>query len=326
MNGAFIGVSSNPIRRREFIAAFASACVFWPTLAPAQSKAPRVGYLTPLPLPFDEEFRRGMRELGYVDGKNIRLVERFGNGTDDSLPALAKELANMPVDVIVCPNSAGTAAAMNATKTIPIVMVTSADPIGAKFIASLARSGNNVTGLSSMAPEAGIKQLDLLKEAVPRARRVAVIWNPLNPGNVIYLDKVLDAASAIGIELKPVEVKYPQDVQPGLQTVARLDPHGLHVLVDQVTIGHRAQIVKFANGIKCPAIFALREFVVDGGLMSFGVDFSHLWYRSASYVDKILKGAKPGDLPIEQPTKFELAINLRTAKALGLSIPQSLLL
>jgi len=267
-----------------------------------------------------------MRELGYVDGKNITLVERFGGGKDDNLPALAKDLADMPVDVIVCSNSAGTAAAMSATKTIPIVMVTSADPIGAKFIASLARSGNNVTGLSSMAPETGIKQLELLKEAAPHAQRVAIIWNPLNPGNVIYLEKVWSAASALGIELKPVEVKYPQDLQPRLQTVARLDPHGLHVLVDQVTIGLRAEVVKFANGIRCPAIYALREFVVDGGLMSFGVDSPDLWYRSASYVDKILKGAKPGDLPVQQPTKFQFVVNRVTAKNIGLTLPSSILL
>ena len=261
--------------------AFGSASIFWPTLARAQPRLPRVGYLTPRPLAFDEEFRRGMRELGYVDGNNITLVERFGGGKDDNLPALAKDLADMPVDVIVCSNSAGTAAAMSATKTIPIVMVTSADPIGAKFIASLARSGNNVTGLSSMAPETGIKQLQLLKEAAPHAQRVAIIWNPLNPENVIYLEKVRYAASALGIELKPVEVKYPQELsKPGLQTVARTDPHGLHVLVDQVTIGNRAEVVKFANGIRCPTIYALREFVIDGGLMSFGVDFPDLWYRS----------------------------------------------
>jgi putative tryptophan/tyrosine transport system substrate-binding protein len=314
------------MRRREFITLLGGASIFWPTLAHAQLRLPRVGYLTPRPLSFDEEFRRGMRELGYVDGKNITLVERFGGGNDDNLLALAKELADMPVDVIVCINSAGTAAAMNATKTIPIVMVTSADPIGAKFIASLARSGNNVTGLSSMAPETGIKQLELLKEAVPHAQRVAIIWNPLNPGNVIYLEKVWNAASALGIELKPVEVKYPQDLQPGLQSVARLDPHALHVLVDQVTIGHRAEVVKFATGIKCPAIYALREFAVDGGLMSFGVDFPDLWYRSASYVDKILKGAKPDDLPVQQPIKFRFVVNLIAAKGIGLTLPPSILL
>jgi putative tryptophan/tyrosine transport system substrate-binding protein len=314
------------MRRRTFIAALGGASIFWPTLAHAQSGLPRVGYLTPLPLSFDEEFRRGMRELGYVNGKNITLEERFGGGNDDNLPALAKELADIPVDVIVCINSAGTAAAMNATKAIPIVMVTSADPIGAKFIASMARSGNNVTGLSSMAPETGIKQLELLKEAVPHAQRVAIIWNSLNPGNVIYLEKVWDASSALGIELKPVEVKYPQDLQPGLQTVARLDPHALHVLVDQVTIGHRAEVVKFANGIKCPTIYALREFVVAGGLMSYGVDFPDLWYRSASYVDKILKGAKPDDLPVQQPTKFHFAVNLVAAKGIDLTLPSSILL
>jgi putative tryptophan/tyrosine transport system substrate-binding protein len=311
--------------RREFITAFGSASIFWLTLAHAQPRLPRVGYLTPLPLSFDEDFRRGMRELGYVDGKNIRLVERFGGGSDNNLPKLAKELADMPVDVIVCTNSAATAAAMNSTKTIPVVMVTSADPIGSKFIASLARSGNNVTGLSSMAPETSTKQLELLKEAVPHAQRVAIIWNPLNPGNVIFLEKAWDAASALGMELKPVEVKYPQDLQPGLQSVARLDPHALHVLVDQVTIGHRAEVVKFANGIKCPAMYALREFVVDGGLMSFGVDFRDLWYRSASYVDKILRGAKPDDLPVQQPIKFQFVVNLVAAKGIGLTLPPSIL-
>jgi putative ABC transport system substrate-binding protein len=251
---------------------------------------------------------------------------RFGAGKDENLPALAKELAAIPVDVIVVTNSAATAAAMQATPTIPIVMVTTGDPVGSKFAASLARSGNNVTGLSSMAPEISLKQLELLKEAVPNVSRIVVFWNSLNPTNVMFLQQAQSEAKPLGIELQLIEIRTPEDLDRAFYAAATLRPDALLVLIDQVTISRRIDVVKFASAVKYPAMYSLREFAVAGGLMSFGFDFPHLFYRAASYVDKILKGAAPTDLPIQQPTKFQFVVNRIAARSLGLELPTSILL
>jgi len=286
----------------------------------------RVGYLTPVPLPFDDEFRRGLRHLGYVVEENVSIVAPFGGGKDENLPSMAKELADIPVDVIVATNSTATAAAMKATAKIPIVMVTSGDPVGSKFVASLARSGNNVTGLSSMAPEVMHKQLELVRETLPSVSRLVVFWNSLNPTNVFFLQRTEADAKRLGLQLQLIEVKTPEELDSAFKAASQLNPEALLFLIDQVTIGRRADVVKFANTIKCPAMYLLREFVLAGGLMSFGFDFPHLFYRAAYYVDRIFKGATPTELPVQQPIKFQLVLNLATARLLGFTIPTSILL
>jgi putative ABC transport system substrate-binding protein len=215
---------------------------------------------------------------------------------------------------------------MKATTTIPIVMITSGDPVGSKFVATLARSGNNVTGLSSLAPEIMLKQLELLKEAVANVSGVTIFWNPLNPTNVMFFQRAQKESPALGVQLQSVEVRTPQDLEGAFIAASQLNPQSLLFLIDQVTIGRRIDVVRFANTIGCPAMFSLREFVVAGGLMSYGFDFPNLFYRAAFYVDKILNGVAPTDLPIQQPTKFHLVVNLATAKSIGLNLPMSILL
>ena len=317
------------LKRREFMALVsgaAGALLKQPAVF-GQTKTPRrVGYLTPVPLPFDNDFRRGLRHLGYVVGENVSIVAPFGDGKDENLPLMAKELVDIPVDVIVATNSAATAAAMQATAKIPIVMVTSGDPVGSRFVASLARSGNNVTGLSSMAPEVMHKQLELMRETLPSVSRLVVFWNSLNPTNVFFLQRTEADAKRLGFQLQLIEVRTPDELDSAFKAASQLNPEALLFLIDQVTIGRRADVVKFVNSIKCPAMYSLREFVLAGGLMSFGFDFPHLFYRAAYYVDRIFKGATPTELPVQQPIKFQLALNLASARLLGFTMPTSILL
>jgi len=317
------------LKRREFMALVggaAGALLKQPAVF-GQIKTPRrVGYLTPVPLPFDNDFRRGLRHLGYVVGENVSIVAPFGDGKDENLPSMAKELVDIPVDVIVATNSAATAASMQATAKIPIVMVTSGDPVGSRFVASLARSGNNVTGLSSMAPEVMHKQLELMRETLPSVSRLVVFWNSLNPTNVFFLQRTEADAKRLGFQLQLIEVRTPDELDSAFKAASQLNPEALLFLIDQVTIGRRADVVKFANSIKCPAMYSLREFVLAGGLMSFGFDFPHLFYRAAYYVDRIFKGATPTELPVQQPIKFQLALNLASARLLGFTMPTSILL
>jgi len=269
--------------RREFITLLGGAAmpIFWTRSLHSQSaRLPRVGYLTPVPLPFDDEFRRGLQDLGYVHGRNISIEAPFADGKDENLPQLAKQLAELPVDVMVVTNSTATAAAMKATTTIPIVMVTSGDPVGSRFVATLAWSGNNVTGLSSLAPEIMLKQLELLKEAVPSVSHVTIFWDPLNPTNVMFFQRAQIETPALGVQLQSVEVRTPQDLDGAFTAASQLNPQSLLFLIDQVTIGRRIDVVRFANAIGCPAMFSLKEFVVAGGLMSFGFDFPNLFYRA----------------------------------------------
>jgi putative ABC transport system substrate-binding protein len=316
------------MRRRAFIGGLAGvvAGARCPAFSQSKSRLARVGYLTPVPLPFDNDFRRGMRELGYVENENLAIEAPFADGKDENLTKLASQLASLPVDVIVATNSAATAAAMRAPSTIPIVMVTSGDPVGSKFVASLARSSNNVTGLSSLAPEISRKQLELIKETNPQITQVTLFWNPLNPSNVLFFKTAEADAASLAVQLRPTEVRTASDLRNAFVVVRAWKPQALVFLIDQVTIAHRTDVVEFANSIGCPAIFSLKEFATAGGLMSFGYDFPDLFFRAASYTDKILKGAKPTDLPIQQPTKFHLVVNLRTAKSLGIDLPTSVLL
>jgi putative ABC transport system substrate-binding protein len=263
-----------------------------------------------------------MNELGYLSGVNASIVFRFTEERDDLLAAAAHELARQQVDVIVASNSAATAAAMAATKTIPIVMVTSGDPLATGFIRSLARPGGNVTGLSSLVTEMSVKQLELLKAVSSRISRIAVFWNPNNQSNTIALPQVHVASKASNVELVPVEVRAPLDLDGAFDKVRQAKPDALLTLIDQVTIRQRERVAAFAASIRCPAMYALKNFVDVGGLMSYGVSFNYLHHRAATYVDRILKGSSPAELPVEQPTKIEFFINSRTAQALDLTIPR----
>ena len=272
-----------------------------------------------------EALRQGLRDLGYVEGTNIALEYRWSEGKQDRLPELAAELVRGKVDVIVT-HSAGGLAAKRATTTVPIVMATSLDPIGTGLVASIARPGGNVTGLSRIITEgfAG-KWLQLLKEAVPKLARVAVLWNRANPGVASQVHDIEAAARTLGVRLQLLEFRGADQVESALTAMATPRPDGLIVPADAASNQQRARIIAFAAKNRLPTIYPAREIVEVGGLMTYAPSQIDSWRRAAHYVDKILKGAKPADLPMEQPTTFELVINLTTAKALGLTIPPSLL-
>jgi putative ABC transport system substrate-binding protein len=298
-------------------------------LAEAQQpkKVPRVGILrlgSP-PDPFVEAFRQGLRDLGYMEGKNILIEYRYAEGKSDRLPNLAAELVLIKSDVIVTADTPPIRAAKNATREIPIIMGNVADPVAAGLVASLARPGGNITGLANLAPELDGKRLELLKETLPIVTRVAWVWDPGNPALTIRLKKMQAAAQALGLKLHALEVRNPEELESAFKAAIRERAGALLVPAVMVS-SYRRQIVDFAEKKRLPLIYDTREFVEQaGGLMSYGPDFSDLWRRAAIYVDKILKGAKPADLPVEQPTKFELVINLKTAKQIGLTIPPNVL-
>jgi putative ABC transport system substrate-binding protein len=273
-----------------------------------------------------EAFREALHELGYVEGKNLQLEVRWGNGEFERLPALAAELVQLKVDVIVAATSPSVVAARQATQTIPIVMPVSSDPVGDGLVASLAHPGGNITGLSMMAPELGEKRLQLLRETFPEASpAVAVLWNPAYVGMRARFEEAKVAAPKLGLTVRSVEVRDTRELDVAFEAIVREHPGAL-VLSDPFTTSQRARIVEFAAERRLPAIYETSDFVDVGGLMSFGPDISNLYRGAAVYVDKILKGAKPGDLPIQQPTKFELVLNMKAAKALGISFPASVLL
>jgi putative ABC transport system substrate-binding protein len=290
-------------------------------------KVPRIGFLiasSPSAIaPRMDAFQQGLRELGYVEGKNIVIERRHAEGKLDRLPVLAAELVRLNVDVIVTSGPTATRPAKEATSTIPIVMTFDDDPVGSGFVASLARPGGNITGLSTLAPEISGKQLELLKEIVPRLGRVAVIGTSTRQGTAQALKEMELAAGAFAVKLQYLDIENPKDIETVFRAAGRAD--ALLVLQSPVFNSQRAQIADLAAKSRLPATYPRREFVEDGGLMSYGVSISDLDRRSAIYVDKILKGAKPADLPVEQPTKFELIINLKAAKQIGLTIPQSVL-
>src|SRR2546427_4144740 len=296
------------------------------------AKVPRIGYLQPAApqnnsSPFLEDFRQGLRELGYIEGKNVQLEVRWGEGRLERLTVLAAELVGLKVDVIVAVSSPSVMAAKQATQTIPIVMPLSSDPVGDGLVKSLARPGGNITGLSLMTPDVGAKRLQLLKEVFPKPiRPVAVLWNLDYVGMAARFRQAQRVGPTIGMDVRSVEVRDSRELERALEALDRERPDALVLLADPLTLSQRLRIVEFAAEERLPAIYEVSQFVEAGGLMSYGPDVDELVRRSATYVDKILKGAKPGDLPIEQPTKFELVINLKTAKALGISIPQSVLL
>ena len=301
----------------------------FPAQAQQPAKIPRIGYLEAVSPSIgavrSEAFRQGLRELGYVEGKNIVTEYRYAEGKRDRLPALAAELVRLKVDVIVTAGASATRAAKKATSTIPIVMAQDSDPVGKGVVASLARPGGNITGLSTLAPEISGKQLELLKEILPKLSRVAVLGTSTRPGNAQTLREVELAAGAFKVEVRYLDVLDPKKIETAFGAARKERADAVLVLAGRILISHRTQVVELAVKSRLPAIYPFPVYVEAGCLMSYGVRMSDLFRRAATYFDKILKGANPGELPIEQPTRFQLVINLKTAKALGLTIPPEVL-
>jgi len=271
-----------------------------------------------------DALRKGLLELGWVEGRTFRLVSRSAEGKIERLPSVAADLVALKVDVIVTAGTTSIRAARDATRTIPIVMAAGADPVTMGFAASLARPGGNVTGLSILGGDILVKRIELLKEAVPRATRVGVLLQRANPGNAAFLKEIREAAPKLKVSVDPVEVSEPREFEKAFATMTAGGVNAAMVLEDPIFSGSVTQLLEAASRQRLPVMWGNRRFVESGGLMAYGLVYEDLWWRAAGYVDKILKGAKPGDLPVEQPTKFELVINLKTARALGLTISQSL--
>jgi len=297
--------------------------------AQQSTRIPRIGFLSAVSRSAIsarvEAFRQGLRELGYVEGKNIFIEWRFAEGKSDRLPSLAAELVRLKVDVIVAEAPTSTRSAKQATVTIPIVMVFDEDPVGSGFAASLARPGGNITGLSTLNPEISGKQLEILREIVPKLSRVGVLGDVTRPGTPQALREINVTADAFRVHVQYLEVREPKDIERALRAASQEHADAILVLGSAVLNSQRKRVVELAVKSRLPAIYARQEAVEDGGLMSYGVSIADLARRAAYYVDKILKGAKPADLPVEQPTKFELVINLKTAKQIGLTIPPNVL-
>jgi putative ABC transport system substrate-binding protein len=320
--------------RRSFISGITVGLLAAPLAAGAQqaAKVARIGYLSPNlaadPI-VQEAFGQGLRDLGYVEGRNLVIEHRDAEGKLERLPALAAELVALKVDVIVVPTSTlAVLAAKQATRTLPIVFIGTADPVASGLVMSLARPGGNVTGLSNLAPELVAKWLELLKQAVPGVSRVAALWQPGILGERTEKDMLTRAevaAQALGVRLQIVEARGLENFDRAFSDMTRARADALTVLPSSMFNNERRRLVDLAAKNRLPAVYQWRHFADAGGLMSYGPNRPEWYRRAATYVDKILKGAKPGDLPVEQPTKFELVINLKTAKALGLTIPQSVL-
>ena len=271
-------------------------------------------------------FRQGLRDAGYAEGRDVVIEWRSANGAFALVPQLVADLVRNKVDVMVIDSTVATRAAKRATSTIPIVMALVGDPVGSGLVATLADPGVNITGLSAMAPELSVKRLQLLKEMIPRLARVAVLWDPGTPWHTKAVEDLKAAAPSLSIDLRFVGVRMLEEFGPAFSAFAKAHVQALEVLTSAPSYSHRATLLELASKARLPTIYSARQYVYEGGLMSYGTNYSELMRRSAGYVDKILKGAKPGDLPIEQPTKFELVVNLKTAKALGITIPDSILL
>jgi putative ABC transport system substrate-binding protein len=299
------------------------------TAAWAQGKAATVGVLTffsaaDYAANF-EQLRRGLRDLGYVEGRNLSIEARHADAKLERLPQLAVELESVPVDVLVTTGSHVTRVARKTTRKVPIVMAYAGDPVGGGFADSLARPGGRITGLTVLTSELAGKRLELLREMLPRIEDVAVLWNPDVPERVIQFRETLAAAKTFGITVHSAEARRAAEIEPALRTLVAKRPDAVIVLGDALTAAHTRPIAAFTAKHKLVTIYQLREGAQLGGLLYYGPSFANLHYRAATYVDRILKGAKPGDLPIEQPTQFELVVNLKTAKTLGIRIPQSVL-
>jgi putative ABC transport system substrate-binding protein len=297
--------------------------------AQQSKKVARIGFLATIsPSALSDRvhaFQRGLSELGYVEGKSIVIEWRYAEGKADRLPGLAAELVRLKVDVIVTAAPPPTRAAKEATSTIPIVMAFADDPVGSGFVASLARPGGNITGLATLSPEIAGKQLELLKETIPTLSRVAVLGTSTVPQYAITVKEIELAAKALGVKARFLDVKNPKDIETAFRTVTTERASAVVVLGTPVLRNRQRQVVDLALKNRLPATYSRPEYVADGGLMTYGVNMNDLYRRAATYVDKILKGAKPADLPVEQPTRFEFIINLKTAKQIGLTIPPNVL-
>jgi putative tryptophan/tyrosine transport system substrate-binding protein len=319
------------IKRKGFFWSLATILLTTISDADAQQlkEVPRVAYLAAGTASSQasqlEEFRQGLRELRYIEGKNIIIEPRYAEGKLDRLSALAAELVGLKVDVIVTAGPTATRPAKEATTKIPIVMAFDSDPVGSGFVASLAHPGGNITGLSSISAELNGKRLELLKETVPRLSRVAVLGTSTNPGNAQALKETELAAGAFGVKIQYLDVKDPKDIETAFRAARKERADALLVLNSPIFPSHRTQMTEFAVKNRLPVISFSPAFVDGGGLMSYGVRTADLFRRAAVYVDKILKGTKPADLPVEQPTKFEFVINLKAAKQIGLTIPPNVL-
>jgi ABC-type uncharacterized transport system substrate-binding protein len=324
------------IERRTFVATFAGSFLAAPLAGEAKqaANAPRIGWLLSGSLESPESravlsaFRQGARERGYVEGQNIVIEYRAAEGRIGHFPALATDLVRLKVDLIIAGSTPAARAARQATTTIPIVAPTMGDPVGDGFVASLARPGGNITGLTFLGPELVPKRLELLKEALPKVSRVAGLWHPGNLSERTTKDMLSQtetAARTLRMQLQLVEVRSPDELDRAFSTMARQRADALIMFPSAMLFNERQRVINLAEKHRLPSVYAAKEFVEIGGLISYGASITDSFRRAATYVDRILKGAKPGDLPVEQPTKFELVINLKTAKALGLSIPPSLL-
>ena len=312
------------MRRREFIVGLGSA-VAWPVVARAQ-KIWRIGFIAHgQSKAYEAALFERLQQLGYVEGRNIIIERRYAQGSAERFQEFAAEMVRLKADVIIVNTTPAALAAKNATTTIPIVIPTAIDPVGTGLITNLARPGGNITGGAVLYAELATKRLELLKEVVTGLSRTAVLWNGANPANALAWKETQGAARALGVTLQSHEVQGPKDFEVAFAKMAEERPDALLVLDDALTVQYQKEIVDFATEKRLPSVFAGKERVEAGGLMSYGPNLSDQFRRAGDYVDKILRGAKPADLPVEQPTKFELVINLKTAKALGLTIAETLL-
>jgi ABC-type uncharacterized transport system substrate-binding protein len=319
------------MRRRDFITLLGGAAATWPLAALAQQveKVHRIGFLWDSPIVFPEAtdaFRQGLRDLGYIEGRNLVIEYRWAEGKPARMREMAEDLVRLKVDIIVAPSSIYTGAARRTTSSIPIVFFSHADPLGSGHVASLAQPGGNATGLSLMMTETNVKLLELLKDAIPGLKRVAVVYDPATPSHGPGLRAVEEAAPALGLALQALPVRSATEYEGAFSAMTREHADAVLFLSTPLYTAGARRLAELALAHKLPSMYAPREHVDVGGLLSYGPDRADLWRRGAIEVDKILKGAKPADLPIEQPTKFDLAVNLKTAKALGLTIPEAFLL
>jgi len=314
------------VDRRAFLATLTGGLLAAPLAAEGQpaGKVSRIGVVVG-GVDYTDNLRQGLREQGWVEGQNVVVLKRVWEGRTEQFPKIIADLIQLKVDIIVSSSTPAVRAAKESTRTIPIVMAGLTDPVGAGLISSLARPGGNITGLTNIFTELSAKRLELLKEVAPRVSRVAILWNPTHPGQAIAWQQTQQAAQTLGLVLFSAEVRRPEDFSPAFTAILVERAEALLVLPDPLTSFHRHQTADFAVKQRLPSVYAASYWVQAGGLLSYGPSFPEIWRRAGVYVDKILKGARPADLPIEQPTKYELVINLKTAKALGLTIPPSLL-
>jgi putative tryptophan/tyrosine transport system substrate-binding protein len=314
------------VRRRDFIVTLGGGAAAWPLAARAQQervRIPRIGIIDDAPI--WDHFRQGLHDLGYTEGRNSAIEYRSAEGNVDLLRQAALELASLPVDVLVVYGSPATRATHQATSAIPIVMISVGDPVRARFVTNLARPGGNITGTTNLGPELIGKRIEILKECVPGLARVAFLWNPDNDSNLAFLEELIIAVPALGLQLISVPIRTSEEYEGAFAAMMQRQPNAFVTTNDGLILQHMGQIIDFMAKHRLPAMFQAKENVEAGGLIAYGATMSDLFTRSAWYVHRILQGAKPADLPVEQPTKFELSINLKTAKALGLEIPPTLI-